>query len=230
MLDLDYAFQAVMDQLVPFNADAVLESKAPFHVAMTFVDDLVAATVSDFTSKQDLISALRASSWLPLAVRGTAQFRGRRALDGFVLRVHPYHFALADGCTHVLSLSTRPVGPMRFAPSMVHRLVCWELDRIKPGLGAGHAKAREEYQADRVKLFQASASPGDPPYVLDLAPLPWMPRLKSLERDPGRLMVGARYAYELVVCAVEQQDISKLRAGEFHTVSRFVRTRDRSAL
>lgn len=36
------------------------------------------------------------------AGRGTATFRGHRAIDGGVLRFHPYRAAMLDGCTHIL--------------------------------------------------------------------------------------------------------------------------------
>ena len=51
---------------------------------------MVTEAATDFTSPADLRAALMASAWLPLVVRGTADFRGRRALDGGVPTLHPY--------------------------------------------------------------------------------------------------------------------------------------------
>jgi len=226
VLDMASVFDVVMRDLVPFHPETVLRADVPLHVVITLVDELRSAAFSDFESAADLLAALRASSWLPVAVRGTALFRGQRALDGFVLTVHPFHFALADGCTHVLSLSTRPVGP-RGDPSnsIGARLLDWRLDQIRAGLGAGRAKAATQYRKDRLTLLRSSIAPSRTPYLLDLAPPPWMPRIGSLELDPGKLMLAARYAYELVVHLVEDESLDGLRNRRFRSVPRFFLTR-----
>ena len=48
-------------------------------VMVTDVDALRTLDVADFDSADDLQSALLASTWLPLATRGTTTFRGGRA-------------------------------------------------------------------------------------------------------------------------------------------------------
>lgn len=96
-----------MAQLEPLDYRAVLRSDVALHIAITLVDELRTITVSKFESNEDLKDALRASAWLPIAIRGTASFRGQRAIDGTILTAHRHRLALTDGCTHVLSLSTR---------------------------------------------------------------------------------------------------------------------------
>lgn len=223
-IDLDYAFGTVVAKAVPFDARAVLESTRPLHVAITLVDELRAVAVSDFRSADDLLSALRATSWIPGVVSGTATFRGRRALDGSLVHVHPYHFAVADGCTHILSLSTQTIGPMRSWSQRVCLPVMKRyLDRIEPGLGRCHEEAGREYRADRATLLRSSASGSGPPHILDLAPLPWMPDVGTFESDPGRVMLMARYGYELVVGAVDGVDPAGLRTREFSAGVHFSR-------
>ena len=149
-----------------------------------------------------------ASAWLPLVVRGTADFRGRRALDGGVLTLHPYKLALDDGCTHVLSLSTRPIGSLSAKLSLSQRYAVRHLNRLRDGLGTGYAAAAARYRDERRELVRRMTEPGDAPYVLDLAPLPWMPPVSRQELDSGLILAGARGAYEVMHCAIEGVDPS----------------------
>jgi hypothetical protein len=48
-----------------------------------------------------------------------------------VLWFHPFRAAVADGCTHVLSLSTRPIGPPLRKVPLTNRQVARHLDAIR---------------------------------------------------------------------------------------------------
>lgn len=220
ILDLNYTFDTVLVHLEPLDYNAVLHSDVPLHVAITLVDELRTMTVSGFKSKEELSDALRASAWLPIAVRGTTLFRGQRAIDGSILSTHPHRLALADGCTHVLSLSTRPLGPLSSGLALRRLAMNWELDRIESGLSKEHTRAGREYRSDRMTLARWSRSPSEPPYVLDIAPLPWMNQIKPFEMDVGRLIIAARQAYDLMSCAIEGEDPAELRNGAVRTIFR----------
>ncbi|MEQ4206548.1 patatin-like phospholipase family protein [Actinopolymorpha sp. B9G3] len=223
IVDLDYAFDEVVGKLRPLDADAVLRSEIPLHVAISLVDEIRTHTVSSFSSAEDLRLALRASAWLPVAVRGTAEFHGQRAIDGAILTTHPVRLAEDDGCTHILSLSTRPLGPGRVTPSLVQLVSGWHLDRIRPGLSKAYHLAIRGYQRDRARLSVASRTANGPPHILDIAPLPDALPIRPLEQDPGRLILAARSAYELAHCVLDHGDVDALRAGAFRTVPRFTR-------
>ncbi|RKN07274.1 patatin-like phospholipase family protein [Streptomyces radicis] len=217
ILDLDYAFD-VVDHVKPLNYQCVLDSPTRLHVAVTLVDEMRTVSVSDFTTRADLRAALVASAWLPVALRGTTDFRGERAVDGGVLTPHPYRLALQDGCTHVLSLSTRPISPPSPKLTLSQRYAIRHLNRIREGLGTAYAAAIARYRTERRTLQRRMAEPGRAPFVLDLAPLPWMPRVKRHEVDPGRILTGARGAYEVLYCAIEGRDPELIRAGRLRAV------------
>ncbi|MFD0201892.1 MULTISPECIES: patatin-like phospholipase family protein [Saccharothrix] len=140
-MNLDYVFEEVLAHRKPLDYAAIIAAAQRLHVMVTSVDDLRTLDVSEFHSPDDLRSALRAGTWLPLAIRGTAEFRGRRAIDGGVPRFHPFRAAVLDGCTHVLSLSTRPIAPQRTGGGtpLVNRVVARHLERLRPGLGTCRA-------------------------------------------------------------------------------------------
>jgi predicted patatin/cPLA2 family phospholipase len=229
ILNLNYAFETVMELVKPLRYDAVLNAPTPLHVAVTDVDDVRTVTVDEFESSADLKAALRASSWLPIAVRGATGFRGRRTVDGGVLTAHPYRLAVADGCTHVLSLSTRPIQPPKNRVTAAQYVAARYLERLQPKLGAGYLAEMRDYRTQRLRLQEWMRVPGEPPYVLDLAPLPWMPETKRHELDQGRLINGARNAYELIFCAIEEIDPREIRTGEVRAIPRFTVVRKRDA-
>jgi predicted patatin/cPLA2 family phospholipase len=206
-MDLNYVFEDVFVNRKPLNYAALIGKQPRLHIMVTDVDTLTPLDVSDFTSPEDVRDALRASAWLPVAIRGTASFRGHRAVDGGVLRFHPYRAAVSDGCTHVLSLSTKPIGPSRTALSLTDKLVARYLERIRPGLGAGLTASLEQYlREDRPYLRRTRLEPDDNPAVLDLAPLPGTPEVKRSEVDVGKLLHGARSGYRSVRVALERDD------------------------
>ncbi|WP_170211951.1 patatin-like phospholipase family protein [Saccharothrix australiensis] len=206
-MNLEYVFEEVLAHRKPLDYAAVIAAPQRLHVMVTDVDGLRTLDVHEFHSPEDLRSALRASTWLPLAIRGTADFRGQRAIDGGVLRFHPFRAAVLDGCTHVLSLSTRPIAPSHSGTPLINRLVARHLERVRPGLGTGFLKSMEDYRLkDRPHLARSRRHPGEPA-VLDLAPLPGTPEIKRHEVDRGKLIDGARSAYRLVHQVLEGRDV-----------------------
>lgn len=221
VLNLDYAFDEVVDIIKPLDYEKVIASPAPLTVAVTHVDELRTVLVSDFKTRSDLKSALLASAWLPIGVRGTAMFRGSRAVDGGVLTALPFRLALMDGCTHVLSLSTRPMAPPGGTVSLLHKYTKRYLERIKPGLGEGYLEAIRQKHRDQAMLFEMRTSPPEhPPYIFDLAPLPGDTEVKRHELRSHVLMAAARRSYAIMYCATEGKPLSHLRNGQIQAVPR----------
>ncbi|ROP38948.1 patatin-like phospholipase family protein [Saccharothrix texasensis] len=206
-MNLAYVFEEVLVRRKPLDYAAIIAAAQRLHVMVTDVDALKTLDVSDFSTPDDVREALRASTWLPLAIKGTTTFRGHRAIDGGVLRFHPFRAAVEDRCTHVLSLSTRPIAPPRTGVSVVDRLAARHLERMRPGLGSGFTASMVQYLAeDRPYLARSRQSPDASPAVLDLAPLPGTPEVKRHEVDRGKLLDGARSAYRMAHLALEGVD------------------------
>ncbi|GAU69287.1 hypothetical protein SSP35_11_01060 [Streptomyces sp. NBRC 110611] len=222
ILDLAYSFDHIMERVKPLDYEAVLRSAVPLAVPVTDVDALETVVLRDFASRQDLKAALRASAWLPIALPGTtATPDGRRAVDGGVLTALPFRLAVNDGCTHILSLSTRPMRPADDRLSLLHRGTYLHLERMRRGLGSGYLAAIRQKHRDQDWLRRLRTAPGaGSPYVLDLAPLPWMPELKRHELDRQRLLDSARMAYGIAFCATEDRPVELLRRGGIRAMPR----------
>ncbi|HZD14527.1 MAG TPA: hypothetical protein VE196_05240, partial [Pseudonocardiaceae bacterium] len=201
VLDVDFAFDAVLELTKPLDYEAVLTSAVPLHVSITLVDEMRTIAPAEFESRADLKSAFRAGAWLPVATVGSAMFRGQRALDGGALTSHPVRLALDDGCTHVLSLSTRPSTQRRAGSDLLQHYASVHLDRIHPGLGAKFREADRIGQRDRGALDEWRSNPLKEPAVLDICPLRGA-KIARHEIRQDRLHAAARNAYETMSWAL----------------------------
>ena len=59
-------------------------------------------------SLQDLETCLRASANVPEVAGRPIEHRGRRLVDAAVFEPVPFRAAIADGCTHLITLCSRP--------------------------------------------------------------------------------------------------------------------------
>jgi hypothetical protein len=222
-LNFDYAYGVVVDQLKPLDYEAVRASKVPLRVAITLVDEMRTLVAGDMSSAGELKDALLASAWIPFGGRATASFRGHRAVDGGVLAALPFRLAIDDQCTHVLSLSTRPLPAAQRRLSVLNRYAARRLDALRPGLGDRYITATKQKHADEMWLRQMSVTPSaGRPYVLDLAPLPEAPEVKRHEIRRQHLLAAARSSYEVMFAALEGRSAAALRSGEIQAVPRLV--------
>lgn len=221
ILDIDYAFSILQD-VKPLDYAYVLKSPTKLHVAVTLVDELRTSVVADFGSVDDLDQALRASSWLPVALKGATVFRGQRAVDGGVLTALPFRLAVDDSCTHILSLSTHPMSVRSENLSALNRYTRRHLNKLKPGLGDGYIEALSQKYSDQHLLERMRfSSESRDPSIFDLAPLPGTPDVKRHELDRGKVIEAARSAYEVMYVALEGEPSSSIRNGWVRAVPRF---------
>jgi predicted patatin/cPLA2 family phospholipase len=207
VLDVDYAFDEVFSSEKPLSYARLIASPVPLHVAVTMVDSRQTRVFSHFKSAEDLRETLRASCWLPVAASGTAILNGERAMDGGLLVAHPYRFAIDDGATHVLSLSTRPIRPPRRRFTSMQRFVVWRLNRISPGLGDAYRAAVRRYVDERIWLQDSLRRKDETPSVLDVAPAAECDQVSRLGRNQGALIVGARTGYDTMASYLEGRKV-----------------------
>jgi predicted patatin/cPLA2 family phospholipase len=106
-LDLGYLLN-VMHNVRPLDWEAVLRSDVPLKVVASCLDTLQPVILEDFSSVADLEACLRASANVPEVAGRPIVHRGRRLVDAAVFEPVPFRAAIADGCTHVVTLCSRP--------------------------------------------------------------------------------------------------------------------------
>jgi predicted patatin/cPLA2 family phospholipase len=221
ILNLGYAFDDVIRRRKPLAADAAVASSIDFRVVVTALDPPEPLIVSDFSSGEDLISALRASCWLPIAMPGSADFRGFRAVDGGVLMPSMDRAAMEDGCTHILSLRTQPTNQTVARRRLATYYVRSRLNRLAAGLGDAYKEVHDI--APQAQMRKHSHSPRETPKreasILEIAP-PMTGRVSRHEIDPFKLLTAARVSYGVMFATAEGRSIQDLDDGFLQVVPR----------
>jgi len=222
ILNLDYAFQILSD-IKPLDYEYVVKSVVKLNIAITLVDELQTFVANDFQSVDDLRAALQASSWLPVATKGTTVYRGKRAVDGGVLTALPFRLAQQATCTHILSLSTHPMGHISDSLSLLNKYTQRHLNKLRPELGDGYIRALHQKYSDQKALAEErlTASSTKAPHILDLAPLVGTPDVKRHEFNQAKLITAARSAYEVMYAALTRKSSSSIMEGLVRAIPRF---------
>ena len=83
-------------------------SPVPLKVVASSITENKTVALTDFESKADLLKCLEASATIPMISGHPVEHRGDRFVDAAVFQPVPYHSGVADGCTHLLILCSRP--------------------------------------------------------------------------------------------------------------------------
>ncbi len=160
VIDIDYLFEKVVSHDKPLDVDKILSSRTKLFVAV--IDKLTGAgTVIDMkATRTPLLSVLKAATALPVLYNRTVNIDGRPYMDGGLVIPFPIEQALANGCTDVLVLLTRPENHYTAAPGWASRkmfdLIC---ARGNAKLNQTYARCHERSQVARDLAFGRVATP-----------------------------------------------------------------------
>jgi predicted patatin/cPLA2 family phospholipase len=206
VVNLGYVLEKVLVQEKPLNWQAVLNSPIPLKVAVSSVGQLKARLLQGFTNREELFTALRASSEMPLLAGGPVEFKDDRFLDAGLFQGIPIYTALEDDCSHVLVLLTRPYGARRKSPNFWDRHVGARImDRWKKGLGSCYLKMPRIYNETLSFLGAMEKSLERRPYVFSISLSKDYPPIGRLEKDPHRLRKAAEDGRMAVSLALREK-------------------------
>jgi len=204
IVNLEYVLEKVLVQEKPLNWQAVLNSPIPLKVAVSSVGQLKARLLQGFTDREELFTALRASSEMPILTGGPIEFKDDRFLDAGLFQGIPIYTALEDDCSQVLVLLTRPYGARRKSPNFWDRQVGARImDRWKKGLGSSYLKMPRMYNETLSFLEMMEKSLEKRPYVFSLSLSRHYPLIGRLEKDPARLRKAAEDGKKAVFLSLE---------------------------
>lgn len=111
VLNVDWLVDTWMFDKKKFDIMKIIGSKTNTYISLTRLSDGAASYFNGATSSEHTLNqAMKATSYAPLLSNGYQEIGGVRYGDGAIGDAIPYHRAIADGCTHVICLLTRPHG------------------------------------------------------------------------------------------------------------------------
>jgi len=121
VIDIDYLFEQVVSKEKRLDVDRILASRTRLFVAV--IDKRTGAgTVIDTKATQTpLLAVLKAATALPVLYNRAIEIDGLPYMDAGLAIPFPIKQALANGCTDVLTLLTRPANFRDAAPSWTSR-------------------------------------------------------------------------------------------------------------
>lgn len=109
VLDVDWLLDEWVFGAKKFDADRFHRCATPFTVSLTDVaDGTPHHVIITNLNIHKLRKCLKATSYAPLLTNATQQIDGHEYTDGAASDSVPYDKAVADGCTHLVCLLTRP--------------------------------------------------------------------------------------------------------------------------
>jgi predicted patatin/cPLA2 family phospholipase len=218
VLDLDFLLDEVMVHSKPLDWATFVQhnSEQPLRPVASSLKQARSVAFRGFSSYEELRNCLRASARVPGIAGPPVQINDDVFADGILFEAIPYRSALADGCTHVLVLRTRPIGTRvpRIAGIYERMIAAPELKSFPQVreyiIRGGHFRQylrdiRLLEDPDLVRHAHVSRilgeqwTPGLPQHasLLSIGPLHGDTEISQLETRPEVIFEATRYGFEL---------------------------------
>ena len=195
LFDLDWFFNKInLQYSLHTNRFKEQLHDREFQAVTTNVDsgEAVYLNISKETSSQDMTRILKASSALPMIYREPIIIDEMPLMDGSLADPLPVFKAIADGCTEIILVRTRPLRD-RKKPSTSSRMIAWQYRR-QPIIAE---LIRQQYSVYNQSVEQFDAleqSNVDNIRVIQVAPLSPLNSSRST-RDRARLVADYHLGY-----------------------------------
>lgn len=187
IVDLDYLFDEVIGRRKPLNVARLRASRPRLHISAIDIETGEGRFFDNRTPDLDLLRALQAGSAMPVLDNRPVVVAGRRYFDGGIVLSIPVERAIADGCTDILVLLTRPAG---YRKSPAPRVVRWRERRVLRKFGEPFVEA----YFNRYRTYNASLDivfgrtpPDRPVNIAVICPGPGDRMVGRITTDTARL-------------------------------------------
>lgn len=217
VMSLEFLLEHVAVREKVLDLDAVRKSDIPLKVIASSLTKLKPIVFESFKSNKDLIEALRASARIPLVGGEPVSINDDIFLDALLFESIPYESVRykegikEDGCTHILTLCTRPRGVLRKKTSFIERKF------IAPLLKKYNAELRDIYLNRSAKYeevindlikhlefpFDSSSTHFNYPVFLPFGIEP----VSRMEKDRTKLLNGAKEGMKAVIQAISGKTV-----------------------
>ena len=218
LLNLDYLLRTCVEDMRPLDWEgfAARESLIPLHIVASDVVSKQAVVLDrkggHWSNIRQMTKCMRASMNLPAIAGPLVQLdsiEGALLADAQLYEPVPFKSALANGCTHVLVLRTRPDGidcmprPSKVEAGMMRNFFAEMPDVVDYLVGMKH---KEIYCQDVLRLNAATQTPpAQGAQLLTIAPPEGVAEIGRLERRRGMIFDGVKEGYKTSVNLLKSQ-------------------------
>lgn len=196
-VDIFYLTHKVMKDIKPLDWKRILDSPISLHIFVTSATDAKSVDLSSFSSQEDLLFAIHCSCRLPiiagkpLPVAENTYYTDGGISTGGGLALEE---ALADGCTHLLVLQSKPDQTNYHAkPGVMEFLAYFLLKPEYPALARAILKINDLYARNCEKIKSAEANPEIYPQTIEGVRVPaGTPKVAMFETNKRRLVAGVQ--------------------------------------
>jgi predicted patatin/cPLA2 family phospholipase len=161
IIDLDYAIDVVVTSVKPLNVAAVLSSPSKLYIALTNALTGEARLVDVKREHIPLLTLLKASGAIAPLYNRHVLIDGIPFVDGGITNPIPVGSAIANGCTHILVLLTRPPEFLSMGYSRLQRTCLAPLFRswTPAFVDTFYSRQHRQYNATRELAFGIRPAP-----------------------------------------------------------------------
>jgi predicted patatin/cPLA2 family phospholipase len=160
LIDIDYLFDQVIARDKRLDVDKILSSRTKLFVAVIDKRTGAGRVIDTKATRTPLLSVLKAATAIPVLYNRTVDIDGQPFLDGGLAIPFPIEQALANGCTDVLVLLTRPANHYTDAPGWAsRRMFNLIFAHGNTGLNQAYSLCHERSRTARDLAFGRVATP-----------------------------------------------------------------------
>ena len=176
VIDVDHLFRDIVTKDKPLRVDRLLASHTKLFVAVVDQQTGEGRVIDVRESGTPVLQLLKASTAIPVLYNKTVEVDGRPSVDGGIAIPFPLEQAIANGCTDVLVLLTRPANYRAQRASWGSRL----LFALLCARGVATLNAVYRSRHERVNAIRDLALGRTPP--------PTSVNIATLCSDPGEIV------------------------------------------
>ena len=196
-VDISYLTHTVMKEIRTLDWKKVITSPISLHIFVTSATDAKSVDLTKFSSQEELLFAIHCSCRMPiiagkpLQVAENIHYTDGGVSTGGGLALEE---AIADGCTHLLVLQSKPdQASYQAKPGAMELLAYLLLKPEYPALARAVMKIKGRYARNCEKIKSAETNPGLYPQAIEGVRVPaGTPEVAMFETNKRRLVAGAQ--------------------------------------
>jgi predicted patatin/cPLA2 family phospholipase len=196
IMRLDYLIRHIIIVKKPLEYERVITS-GKLRVVATNIAEVKREILGPPKTLSELQDFLQASETIPIVAGPPFVINGVPYVDASVSEAIPWQAAIDDGATHVLVLSSRPLGHSK-SPSFANTLSQWLWTRKADSRLKQLASSRVTSSAARAQQLKSmTLEPGSSaPSVYAICPAPGAPTVSQLNQSASALIMACQSGFQ----------------------------------